>query len=500
MTLLNTLLSPDQRISHSSISPLRLIAALISLSLFITVKSHAAESTIDSEVEKPRWFEVEIILYKSSSDSGLENESWATDTELELPEQIIDFLQPFGPAIAEQEILDDAENKSIDSQIIEQKDLITKTETDKSAAVDQGLNSQTDSSIDSGSMPNSETEETDKNQLVEQEIPFVKLDQSLLQLTEESKSISKNSRYTLLAHFSWRQPVVSKNDSTAIRIAGGNDFQQTFEYSGEKKLEGLEETEQTLDSEQIDLDDSSLTSDSGLALDSNPSEFNLSTKRNSKDASNNQAVMTNDSNNEGKSVNSAEATDNETPVELVALPWVPEIDGSILVYIQRNYLHIDSNLFYRHPGQQEVDIFQLAPQADLSLDAFGGSEPTRTINPVVSNESAIEEKTDSNNFSSTDYKKPNFNNADAKKDVNTQQFSENDFNWQYDGSFLENSGDKVFTEKLFNYPLKQTRRLRSTELHYFDHPLIGMLVIIRPYQLESEQEQDDSSDYSSALN
>jgi hypothetical protein len=38
--------------------------------------------------------------------------------------------------------------------------------------------------------------------------------------------------------------------------------------------------------------------------------------------------------------------------------------------------------------------------------------------------------------------------------------------------------------QLFNYPLIQKRRVKSTELHYFDHPLIGFLIVIRSYSFD----------------
>lgn len=37
-------------------------------------------------------------------------------------------------------------------------------------------------------------------------------------------------------------------------------------------------------------------------------------------------------------------------------------------------------------------------------------------------------------------------------------------------------------ELLFNYGLKEQRRMRSRKLHYLDHPYFGMLVLITPYE------------------
>ena len=42
-------------------------------------------------------------------------------------------------------------------------------------------------------------------------------------------------------------------------------------------------------------------------------------------------------------------------------------------------------------------------------------------------------------------------------------------------------------EELTVFRMQESRRLRSGELHYFDHPLFGMLVMITPYQLPDQQ-------------
>ena len=39
------------------------------------------------------------------------------------------------------------------------------------------------------------------------------------------------------------------------------------------------------------------------------------------------------------------------------------------------------------------------------------------------------------------------------------------------------------------FRLTQTRRMRSGELHYLDHPLFGLLVQVRPYELPVEPAQ-----------
>lgn len=43
-----------------------------------------------------------------------------------------------------------------------------------------------------------------------------------------------------------------------------------------------------------------------------------------------------------------------------------------------------------------------------------------------------------------------------------------------------------------SYPVVFERRMRSKEVHYIDHPLIGMIILAIPFQIESEHIEEDS--------
>ena len=48
-------------------------------------------------------------------------------------------------------------------------------------------------------------------------------------------------------------------------------------------------------------------------------------------------------------------------------------------------------------------------------------------------------------------------------------------------------GFKKQNQPLSVFRMQESRRMRSGELHYFDHPLFGMIAIITPYQLPDQQ-------------
>ena len=370
---------------------IKLLAIVLGSSSLLSSWSAFSQTELSQE-DDLRWFEVEVILYKATSDKGLTNESWATDTQMKLPENVIDFLQPFG-------VLEPADQEAADNKV---------TDSDE-AIIDHASN--------------------DSFEMVEK--PFVKLDDELLQLKDEARNISRHSSYNLLAHFAWRQPVLSKKEASELRIAGGFDHHEAFDYSGEKKLEKIPTNDPL----------SELNADSNIE-------------------STDKELTNNDSDNVAKQ--------DQLNFQPVALPWVPEIDGSIRVYIHRNYLHVDTDLFYRRPGKEELDIFELPNQ----LSALGEQSLTgaQSIKPEVPG-------------AQDPLKKDPL--LKDTLDISPQIANDSAFAWEYDGDFLSDDTEKVFSERLFNYPLKQKRRLKSTQLNYFDHPLIGMLIIIRPYDVNA---------------
>ena len=67
-----------------------------------------------------------------------------------------------------------------------------------------------------------------------------------------------------------------------------------------------------------------------------------------------------------------------------------------------------------------------------------------------------------------------------------EDLSQSQFSWEIDDNFLESESEKMYIERLFNYPLKQSRRVKSGDLHFFDHPMMGVIIMIRPYELNEE--------------
>ena len=46
--------------------------------------------------------------------------------------------------------------------------------------------------------------------------------------------------------------------------------------------------------------------------------------------------------------------------------------------------------------------------------------------------------------------------------------------------------EPLIGQQLINYSMNEQRRMRSTRLHYLDHPQFGMLALITPYEAGEE--------------
>lgn len=60
--------------------------------------------------------------------------------------------------------------------------------------------------------------------------------------------------------------------------------------------------------------------------------------------------------------------------------------------------------------------------------------------------------------------------------------------------------ESVTSPFLYSIPMKQNRRVRSDEVHYFDHPKMGMIIQIRKMEHPTAKSTEEESDYISNAN
>jgi len=55
--------------------------------------------------------------------------------------------------------------------------------------------------------------------------------------------------------------------------------------------------------------------------------------------------------------------------------------------------------------------------------------------------------------------------------------------------------DNLGNRELISYPIVNERRMKSREIHYIDHPLIGVVVLATPYKIKEENKNKLGKDY-----
>ena len=437
-----------------------------------------------ADTEEPRWFEVEVIVFKSNRSDGLFAESWDDKAELTKPDNLIDFVQPYQEKVFphSQVNLGQSTSDSVNSN---------QAETSPNQTV---ANSETTDPATSVSLA-AESETMPINPILTDEKPFKTLQKELLQLSNEAKSLTRHPDYQVLFHQAWRQPVLNSKQASHIRIAGGQDFSDQYKYDGSKKIFKEQFPEFSIETNDLSYQPNQV-SEAGINQQPQFQHQNSTSLSDSTtlatSSSEYQSGYSNDTVNSQDTVNSSITEEikfgNLIP-ELIPMAWVPELDGDIKIYLGR-YLHIKTNLFLRRPDKEEVEVIDLDM---FNSDMISSLTDADNLPTAESGLDAIKDfQTDQFNLGTQEAQNPqdniyNFNQSVASTQLPDQQKSQ--FSWEIDDNFLETESEKMYIERLFNYPVSQSRRVRSGELHFFDHPLVGVLILISPYELEKEESE-----------
>ncbi|MGX5174058.1 CsiV family protein [Aliikangiella sp. IMCC44653] len=487
---------------------------LISLAVISLIGSHIP--AIAAEEEAQRWFEIEVIVYKRTSDEGLFEESWDDQVEFSLAPNAVDFLQPYH--IVEPEIDSSLTFGSLTKD--------NTTETTTNAFGIELAPSEEIKSPPSPTQPLGQTEQSEplvdtEQAQIQVEQPYQLLATELRSLNNEATSLGRHPEYRVLAHYAWRQPVVGSREALPIRIAGGQDFSENFTYQGAK----IESEALNLNSLNTSFRESQNNTFAILNSTSASNSANINTEArtdNSSQTLNNihsseidsptqpisdQVISDSQTTASHKniSLDGTTATDNifqqildkenqiisdvavaeltpEMRSKLQPKTWVPELDGDITIYVNR-YLHIKTNLFLRRPDKEAVEIFELEP---ILAGESNNLIPTSSYLQQDSQQSEQGGNQHINQLSADNrFKLPQDNQTNDLSAANLTNNHQSQLVWDIGENFLESESEKRYIERLFNYPIQQSRRVRSGELHFFDHPLMGVLVLITPYELPS---------------
>ena len=148
-----------------------------------------------------------------------------------------------------------------------------------------------------------------------------------------------------------------------------------------------------------------------------------------------------------------------------------ELEGSISLGLER-YLHITTDLwlstFVSNASRME-NPWPVLPKAPIASSANAGVAQTNKTTEDI------------------------FNQTNAGTSSGTIFINNNDM----ENPFLDLAGNQFAVDQTVT--MRQSRRMRSNELHYIDHPLMGLLVRITPYEFpESTEEEPMEAELSAA--
>ena len=399
----------------------------------LATTSYSAESLIVEEKleENPeRWFQIEVIVFQHSDLSDLKSEQWPEHIIKRNYQDVIDFLSPIPQASQTQEISEPSGSN------LSNLDLANKP-TNIIEIAPALLAPETELPLQDPPLFDFE--------LFTSELPFLPLQKQYFTMADKLSAIKRSRKHRLLKHMTWRQPIFGEKEAVSVRLLGGDDFAENFNPDGTKIQKTSIANE--LDGNQINQIDSE--------AENSLNEFTPDDLINAQileaqplDAENYFDNLT----NEQGLVEEEIPPITEFQELNKALPHVWELDGFITVHLRR-YLHI----------KLDLEIKQLQEKL-ISIEQFN-------------------KFTDSQDFLQN-------NNEDTGFVINWESVNDPELNVFVNPEDTNTNTLKV--EYLQPYPLVQQRRVRSTEIHYFDNPILGVLILITPYDNHPEPEEEQS--------
>ncbi len=258
---------------------------------------------------------------------------------------------------------------------------------------------------------------------------FERLSTNDTQLKSVLDRLESSSDYRVLRHLRWRQPALEPGDSVPIRLRSGDPI------AIEAPLDVIERPVPAADNESID---EKLEEGEGAVTGESAMEDN---------------TLDSDAIGDGGVLSGGDgdlALTRSPHVQRTQRVSVHPLDGTIELVVSR-YLHIHADLYLTRPVEWDEAVMARGGIAESAIDTPDSEGPD-------------DETSDG---------EPADNGEDAMPEVAEAMVPE----------VARGPDDQA----MLSFPFRQSRRMRSGELHYLDHPLIGILVLVTPY------EDDDGS-------
>jgi len=253
------------------------------------------------------------------------------------------------------------------------------------------------------------------------------LSQSSLELSDLAKDIGRKRGLTTLLHMGWRQQVFfGKDDSAPLHLIAGRNYGDAFDLNGKQIIE----PEPELVTMPLEFDDTAMLGD------------NLSqTERVAVETENLVSKI------------QAALNSSENIVDIQQLIYLSQQPPTLALETLDGLISVEKELEPETDVKLALpDIWELDGQLTIFL-RYIGRTPYLHIDGNV------------------DFRAPV---VEASASTQNQSESQN---------------DNDANQRLQSFEFKQMRRVISKQLHYFDHPLFGLLVQIRRYDLPPPVEE-----------
>jgi hypothetical protein len=438
-------------------------------------------------IAEERWFQIEVITFINPSNANNVNEKYP--------------LIQMQPHAFDQEII---QSNSFNIELVRyfQGYPVLKL-TNESAIQNEvhstfninktGISSASNRSLSSGSRD----ARSNFNQPKEQ--PFIALKNDERLLRDKFRQLDRNGRFQILSFQAWRQHVGSERDAINIRINGGLNYNHQYDSLGYPL--NKPESSNALNTEAYKQEQ--LANNQETVVVGNYSAGAAS------------ANDTDYSNNGFNSDNSIGFQPFQEPMQtFLNSKWnqrnvddIWELDGSVKVYIKKRYLHLMTQLALREPAEFAKFKYLEQQRKQHSIESENLSELSQAndnrekdaeseLNSIAADQSSEEtlsaidqylnNSSSSSSLTTSSTLTPNLETAAPIGQSDNLAMKE-----LAEIAALEKVMDNKPSAGIVEYHLNTTRRLKSTEYHYIDHPKFGVLFLITPYTPDHLRQKAD---------
>ena len=422
----------------------RLFYLLLLLFSFIGVTYAQSE---EEEVEETPWYQVELIIFEYTDHTLTESEIWPNDPG---KPDIVDSITliPADAFQAHLAITDmamapkepEATPEPTDEQLVAIEDAPVEENTPPGQTVEMTAN-QADAQPEQPETLTAETtteqatNEAEEEETLPEETPFVLLEQENHALSLAAADLERARQYQVLHHIAWRQPVLAPNESVSIHVHSSMSNSEMFL---QKALHAYVEQAAAVDTTLLDDPLNNLEETETPLIISNADEEPTTTGIDLNLGLDQNIMPTTDDNVIEVPVNADESIANDDKPAM-------KLDGLVRISLSR-YLHLSADLTL----SREI----LVPELPLFFQQEEETAPDQNLIVVREN-------------------------------------PESEFLPSLENTFepFTQEGMKTVYKP---FRMLESRRMRSKEVHYLDHPAFGIVALITPYEraLPSEEEED----------